>query len=639
VSKRLRDAGVDGDHAWKKMFPAELPGRVENALEQEGYRTVGALADLLDQNRLTALDGVGDGSRREVREAFEQLVQTGPETFRFGPQGRPENLPDLCSRIVESLSGRRQRIVRGYVVEGESLAAVGKDLGLSRERVRQLKDSAIRELKRRFGDVAGELLRPLLARTERSGGLLPLSQIPVEFGEEDASPARALELILRCVDGVDLRVWNEHFLTTLADPKLEDTFDALATSVSGTAALEISLDHIRTWAEQRGLDLNTSEACALALETFGADLRDGPVVAPWLNTADLVVEALRRVRRAAGPEEILREYDAIRRNLESEELSELDTSQIQNRVRRHDDAINYGHGVYIHIDNLPMPLDDLREAVDWAVGRVRGEPDAISTKALLDEMDRERILPPGLTPHLLKSELGDRPGIVGLKNTRLVADVDSYEQSNADMVARVEAVLREASGPLSSSDVADQLEKYSYSEKSIQLALGRADVAVRWGRSKYFHREQLGLDADERETLLDAIEEVLPEDGTAIGADTVAEYVSDEASAILQRRANPPQLLWALADASECFETASGRLIARSKQVEQGLLRRTILDFLESGPGTSGEIRRWLKRYHGYAGANQNITGMLNTLRDEGRVERDGEGRYALGDPERSAPG
>jgi len=54
---------------------------------------------------------------------------------------------------METLNDRERRILRDYfgmeTGEGTTLEAIGKELGLTRERVRQLKERAIRKLLQR----------------------------------------------------------------------------------------------------------------------------------------------------------------------------------------------------------------------------------------------------------------------------------------------------------------------------------------------------------------------------------------------------------------------------------------------------------------------------------------------------------
>ena len=59
---------------------------------------------------------------------------------------KKEEIKSLLDKIIGNLPERYQRIIRGRFYEGKSYAKIGKELKISRERVRQIESKAIRKL-------------------------------------------------------------------------------------------------------------------------------------------------------------------------------------------------------------------------------------------------------------------------------------------------------------------------------------------------------------------------------------------------------------------------------------------------------------------------------------------------------------
>lgn len=120
------------------------------------------------------------------REAAKAKLTMRAKKLRIVPPSRPTTRAECvdgprpcpwtkCRHHLGDLADRRAKARRAdatpsttcvldYVdenPEGQTLIAVGRELGVSRERVRQISDDALAKLLARFGDDVGDLLEEL----------------------------------------------------------------------------------------------------------------------------------------------------------------------------------------------------------------------------------------------------------------------------------------------------------------------------------------------------------------------------------------------------------------------------------------------------------------------------------------------
>jgi RNA polymerase primary sigma factor len=131
----------------REPSPAEIAGRMKLPADQ--------VANLLMISRDTvSLEmPVGNDGNSELRDLIADDEAGTPMDSVIG-----EDLSKSVLRALETLNPREQRIIRMRFGIGEkeshTLAEIGREFGLSRERIRQLQALALRKLRTVHGDAA-----------------------------------------------------------------------------------------------------------------------------------------------------------------------------------------------------------------------------------------------------------------------------------------------------------------------------------------------------------------------------------------------------------------------------------------------------------------------------------------------------
>ena len=131
----------------REPSPAEIAGRMKLPADQ--------VANLLMISRDTvSLEmPVGNDGNSELRDLIADDEAGTPMDSVIG-----EDLSKSVLRALETLNAREQRIIRMRFGIGEkeshTLAEIGREFGLSRERIRQLQALALRKLRTVHGDAA-----------------------------------------------------------------------------------------------------------------------------------------------------------------------------------------------------------------------------------------------------------------------------------------------------------------------------------------------------------------------------------------------------------------------------------------------------------------------------------------------------
>ena len=132
------------------------------------------IGDALAALRVFAAWGIRERGARRLESIWQvspdagpippDLVELGSEFEQIeleqvaDPKLLTVTLDDLAERLFAGMNEKQRTVYRRRVIDGMTLASVGRELGLSRERVRQLHQKADKEIAKALG---GDLFRPL----------------------------------------------------------------------------------------------------------------------------------------------------------------------------------------------------------------------------------------------------------------------------------------------------------------------------------------------------------------------------------------------------------------------------------------------------------------------------------------------
>ena len=223
----------------------DLPRHLIARLESNGLRTIGALVKAGDQ-RILSMPRVGDSSIRRIRAELERyLLATLEEVGSDAPTVVAEadattRVASLDQRVASLLQLlRNRRLIRilsersGLGGHVGTLEEVGRELGISRERVRQLEAAAILELRREHQSEVHDLSRPLYEAIAAAGGVADLEyltgQLPVLFPLEHVSTTGVTRLLLQLMEEVEQSPGRDVTLTHASRSDIDQLDDAMST--------------------------------------------------------------------------------------------------------------------------------------------------------------------------------------------------------------------------------------------------------------------------------------------------------------------------------------------------------------------------------------------------------------------------
>jgi hypothetical protein len=621
LSDRLVTRDVGMDEPWQRILRV-LPTRARGAFESVGYGSIGDLVEAFERGDLSRLPNFGPKTLTRVEEILEMIAREGLEAYLFGERGRPETIDDLLAQALDSLEESDRDIVERRFFAGDTFGEIGDDYGVSFQAIQARFDTLVETLSHQFGPEAEVLVEPLVAASERVGGLLPVEVVRRNTELDDL---REVLFALHIAGESDYRLWHAKFLTPLHQSDIDTKLRALRDEIVETGRATLPYERVQNFARRAGLQLERGALSDVFNVTWEVEIGpSGPVKNPWARRSDHVANVLEDSQEPMAAQEILERLEGAQEH--DEGIDDISERALNGLLHRHEDIYTIERGTYVHASALPVSRGALDEVVAWCVQRLEGETGQISTKYLLGELEEAGVAKQGLTPYLLKDALSRHPEVLTFKNTYLVAHAETFEESGKTLADRVEAVLSGAQDPLTVEDVIDRLpEGIDYHRMSIYTTLLSAPFSLNMGNNRFVHIDFVGLSEGRRTRLLDAIHQSLPGDGTPKSCNDLLEELQDKPEArSLSIRDHGTGLLWGLLREDDRVVCGPGELVARDTGSESQHVLRTAIGQIvsEYGAAYPREVRSELRSQYGYGGSDSAVFGSLTRSSEEGRLLR-----------------
>lgn len=446
-----------------------VPGLLEGLFAELGVVTYGDLMTV-DIQGLRGMNHVGR-RRIELVNSLREKALADLEAS-VPPRAPAPDLATLEAWVLGELAGRELQLITRRLIEGGSLLECGQDLGISRERARQILGRSIDLLRAEYHDDAVALLRE-----ECSINAMENRAVHRQMATLATVPFDRLRLPLTLVaDGWTLI--DGDWLVRGGGTELDRLLAAVDGWIDGRAEIEVA-------------SFNAAPVQPPVLEIILMELRgmrsegDRWVVdTARYDKAEALLDRLRGVGSA--------HQDELARWLISKDGGSLDDDEVfrvarsvEGTLARQSQAYRTAMGTFTHRDALPIMEADLDRLVQLCVDRIRGLPGAISTRALLDFLSSSEELAGVVSPWLLKDALGRHPEVKPLRKF-LVGYAPTFSEQGVYLTDRLEAILREAGVPLTPEEVTDRLpEGLDYSEAAIYGALRTGGIAASAGRGRF----------------------------------------------------------------------------------------------------------------------------------------------------------
>jgi hypothetical protein len=634
---RLDAVGIGPDRAWSPLL-FTLPNSARLKIEHAGIVSIGQLVDAIESGRLKSAKGVGRRTVKAARAALEAL--TDPTHSAHHP---PEDFKDLVRLGLELLSGDARDIVRRRLWAGETLEKIGNDRQVTRERVRQLEKGAYEAVGLHYSSVAQRMVEDLQDRLGELGGMGWCGDLGLAGGIDDIPRVLFAQRVAGGGDIVDLgggfvgvisadeaRGRLRSFRNALRDDlRYIIPFAEAAELLQATAGIRVSAEGTRALVAYRFPERERSEGVAARPPDSSAVVKILRDVGDALEVAEIVTRYARDVLAETQPE------------LSQEEREKASNYTVRNLLSRSRDVVRLERGRYVHVDSLGLPRGAIAQCIETAVLLLEDSRAYVAVEQLYEELgrfDATCSLPSAIA---LRDLLVKDPRVH--ENTAgALAHMDSVTVDGRTFREVVRDILIQAERPLSREEIERRLNDAMGERESWSIGHATMDPAViRVDETLYTHVSKFGLDGAQRQSLVDAAVQVLPESGEPMAADAVVRRAlvlrGDLPEVAVERCA---WLVYALARHDERLDRGPGLLLARhTDEATHGLMVPAMVAVLEAfGPLSASEIRAELAERYGFRGVTATVERHAAKGAEAGELRQLGDGRFSLNSQVTAAP-
>ncbi|MHB1327918.1 MAG: sigma factor-like helix-turn-helix DNA-binding protein [Gemmatimonadales bacterium] len=462
-----------------------LPRRMLNLIGELDFPTVGALKEWHRIVDPADVRGYGRRLHEELGTALNRLEAEGYEALAF--QGAsPKSIEELAKRYLAQLKPRERRLLELRYVHGLNLEPIGKQEGVTRERVRQIIERELSAARPSWGVRARELLEPAIVALDDRGGIALVETVLDQLA---APPAWAVafacvladtDIILDVTPGIATTLTKDEFLAIRRDLRRE---------------LAVLPDPIPVRAVQdvlsaSGMSIPARELPSLA-DSLLAMTIDGDMAYP--NRRSVQYLFLEVLREAGGP---ISAEDVARRVNELDPLLAATKVHAVVHFSRVHHVFNHSHGKWIHEEFLPVSLDRLNELARSCLPEIeRASGQAVNVRLLLQALVARGDAPAELTPNVLRDALIHTRKVRGWFATTDVAWLggEIARKTIGDWTAEVASELDQ---PFAIAELVSAVaERSGHLVSSVAVQAHEAQkTLVPVGRGRYVSRHQVWSD-------------------------------------------------------------------------------------------------------------------------------------------------
>lgn len=476
---------------------AELRTQGLFGLKNMGKKTVTELATLMmniwfpgyREGDLLAFEAIGESSvQATISQADENPRPTEEYPGQLDGQSSGSFLEQL-EQAIDHLATNRQRIVRirmGLEGQTKTLEEIGKDLSISRERVRQIETTSIHILRRNslFKDQLTPRLLGLLKDRQSSLSLFGLDVIHPWFSGVAENPYTFKWILEHCCEGtLSLISHNDQYLVTQLD---QNQWDNLVDSTINLmkSQVENKITRFEARALVNGMLIGSGEELRdelweevlLNLNFSGIDSDEDILVNVGSSLASIIEAVLVESPVPLHINKILeRVLDRSGRRID------------ENRLRKilSESAFLFGRGTYglrSHLDLTDEDLDVLRMEVEEIINASDSQRQwhASEIYSFLAENDPE--IYSKITPHVIGIALKKSELVVSLG--RMVWTVKQAavngSASRIDIHQAIVSLIRNAGRPMAAGEIRQTLLRNRGLNSIFQIIM--EDPLIRVGR-------------------------------------------------------------------------------------------------------------------------------------------------------------
>ncbi len=616
------------DRPWSEAL--DLTVRVAHGLEKVGAVTVREVLALTDR-QLLSIPWFGRKSLRDLKAALQAAVdrtasgeETGAVAVPEPALPEPADLAALATEVRRAIPLRDGKVFDLYWSEGKTLDAIGGEIGVTRERVRQRLCRCERRAAR-LGRVIRRMLDPVLECMEAAGGLLHADEVREIAG---VGPIGDVPFLARAAGLPEVRGWEGRFLTSLPSTEVRRRLGAVREALRRLCRDSVPVDQVAAVLRDAG-GLTPGPSGLVALLGAGLGLEPEGDVVPLeaiLRPGGRLIATLANAGRPVRVAELAALIGLVG---EDDDATGTPAHRVQAVLDRYDEAWKIGPATYVHRDHLPVPEARLMELARETLDRLEASPGPVGLVRLARDFQEQDPSLHGLTANLLGAALARHPALV-IRYGR-VGLAELFHAGGVSIARQAETVLDEAGQILRLEEVVEAVNAggLDYTTASVQNVLLHHPAVLVLGEQRFLARSALPVSDAEETDLCDQAVSLLPEDGLpAVARNLLRPLSAREWNRSVLRRitvdGEQEAVLWALLRQRSDVEVAGGFLVARRVDGRQkGMVWGLLLKALdELGAATQAGLIQHLGNRHGWSRTTGRLANILDRMMEDGAVVR-----------------
>ncbi|MEL6498417.1 MAG: DNA-directed RNA polymerase subunit alpha C-terminal domain-containing protein [Planctomycetota bacterium] len=544
-------AAIDLQSATTRIDDLDLGTRPRRILQSIGIQTVKELVELHEDD-LLSLDTFGRQSLRDVIGALEVLAgqaRSQPECEAQNSEDSTDQLRTTPSTLhahlastLEKLPGNHRLVIEGRLGaagQPQTLGAIGKEIGLSKERVRQIERNQLRSIvdDELWDDELRERLHRLLdARTSPLSLILLPALDPWFEGFEDN--ADFLSGVIHAFGEAEFSCWDldgvGRVVTRTTYEQWTKMQERLVDLIEHAHAGDLYVGDIREYAEMvakssGALDLSAALGewvlCDAVLDG-SQDNSQTRVLSRTTSAVDLCMSVLHDSDQPLH-------YHEIKKRIEDDIGHAIEVRRVHAALSR--EFLLYGRGTFGLLKHLSIGNVEASQLIVEVREILRaGSPGRQwHSQELLETLRETGILVgDSLTPYELSIVLREQEGIEYLgRQVWMLAEDDAASSGRRMIADLVEEAIRSAGGPLTGDEIWSAVSKTRGISRYRLVPETHRVVRVSRGRFGLIDRDA-GLSHDDLQLWGEALQSAMSRDSEVAFADIKAIQRSMRSSAL-----------------------------------------------------------------------------------------------------------
>ncbi|NQT55542.1 MAG: hypothetical protein HQ551_04875 [Desulfobacteraceae bacterium] len=423
---------------------------------------------------------------------------------------------DLTNNPLYFLDNREKKIVRERIWKDrkkQTLEEIAKKFSLTRERVRQIENSAYKKIKQQYRRELRETAKYLKQQVEKLGGVATFEELDVDLMELSTQEQVIISSLFSLVGNKIFIDWNFSLISSQGEDSISNIMDEIQKVIQGYdndrifSMLELE-QAIKVVTAKYGMFLSKNYQNLINKFFIEKSITksEGHLCFGRMRKFDKIALAFKE--NFPQGLEIYKNKDVILQC-----LKEFDCYMFQDATHRsilaginnHPDVLLWDRGFYVHKDNINPNMNIVEKIADWILSNFKKGISRFQIDLPYSKHNNE--LHKGGIPNqyalytLLRLLKINR---IGLRKFPTIVDIEANVDLKEGILEELEGYFYEINGAVQYSQVKEEfINKRGWKEYSLlQNLTSHSELIYPWKDQSYIHLEYLDVNYDKLEALI-----------------------------------------------------------------------------------------------------------------------------------------